>query len=139
MEEMSLLVIGAVCLVGSVVGGSFKIFNIIEIPMLNSKLRQIMLGVLGLALMSPESYSKIKNLQNNHRCDQYAEAAIDQFNQGKAISCPIKGERWHNDFAKHQGWCLTQSDSSAQSEIKVRVNELDICQSKRGKGKKTLL
>ena len=61
--ETILLTTGLVCLIAAIVGGGLKAFNI-ELPGIASVTRQILLGALGLSLLSvsllPEIFSEDK-------------------------------------------------------------------------------
>ena len=64
----------------------------------------------------------------NEKCEQYAHRALDQFRiMQKAPKCrvPIDG-RWHTDYKRHYGWCLT-SQGTWRNEMKIRDNHLDRC------------
>ncbi len=129
-DEQQFLLMGVTSLAAAIAGGGFKFVGI-EIPLLNSIKRQLLLGLLGVALICPIIYSKIIEAKGATRCEDYAKSAIEQFETGVKQSCKMEGERWHNNFAGHQGWCLTQGKASIESEFNERDKELSKC------GKKT--
>lgn len=123
----NILYAGLACVAAAIVGGGLKIFGI-EIPLLNSIQRQVLLALFGLILISPSAYSKIKTYKVSSQCDAYAKTAVDQFDENIKLNCNQVGNRWHNNFAGHQGWCLTQSINAIQSETNERNKVLASCQ-----------
>ena len=126
MENINLLFMGSSCVAAAVVGGGLKIFGV-EIPLLCSIKRQILLGLFGLGLISPVGYPEIIKFNKTFQCEKYAKLAVEQFDENLKWSCRQTGDRWHNNFAGHQGWCLTQTPASTDSEIDVRRKALDSC------------
>ncbi len=126
MESGNLFVMGISCVAGAIVGGGFRIFGI-EIPLLSSIQRQVLLGLLGFGLISPTAYFEFKTINETHQCELYAKEAVEQFDENMRRGCGQVGERWHNIYAGHKGWCLTQSNGSFQNEFNERKNALESC------------
>ncbi|MDD3846396.1 MAG: hypothetical protein PHC90_08545 [Syntrophorhabdaceae bacterium] len=63
-------------------------------------------------------------------CQKYASTAVSQNQQNLAKKCGYKGARWTGDYQGHYKWCLGNQQSVADSETKVRADELNRCQSK---------
>ncbi len=127
MEHINLLISGVFCVVVAIVGGGLKVSGI-EIPLLSSIQRQVLLGFFGVGLIiSPIAYSKIIVYKETYQCDQYAKTAVEQFDENLKRGCGQMGERWHNVYAGHQGWCLIQSKGSITNETEERKKALLTC------------
>jgi hypothetical protein len=126
VDNNQLLVIGVICVAVAIVGGGLRISGI-EIPLLSSIQRQVLLALLGFGLLSPAAYSTIKDYKVSHECQSYTKEAIQQFDENIEHSCRQKGERWHNAYERHYGWCLTQPKGNTQNESAARGKALANC------------
>jgi hypothetical protein len=126
METNNLLIMGVSCLAAAIAGGGLRFFGL-EIPLLSSMQRQVLLGMLGLGLISPTAYSELATINKTHQCELYADEAVSQYDVNIDHICGLVGERWHDVYAGHKGWCLTQSDGSIQNESSERKKALESC------------
>lgn len=126
MESNNILIMGVSCLVAAIVGGGLRFFGF-EMPLLSSMQRQVLLGLLGLGLISPTALSEFISLNKSHQCELYANEAVKQYAENKDRGCGLVGNRWHDLHAGHKGWCLKQSDGSLENESNERKKALENC------------
>ncbi|MGK7898797.1 MAG: hypothetical protein AB4372_35580 [Xenococcus sp. (in: cyanobacteria)] len=60
-------------------------------------------------------------------CAIYSKTAVAQNEQNKNHGCGFTGLRWSSDEESHKGWCNRVSQSLADRETEVRVEELLKC------------
>lgn len=126
MDYDSFLLTGISCEIAAIVGGGLKMCGI-EIPLLRSMQRQVLLGLMGMVLITPAAYSEIKTLIKADECAEYANTALKQHEENLSRKCRQTGERWHDNYAGHFGWCQTQEEESISSETDVRRKILESC------------
>jgi hypothetical protein len=102
VEYDSFLITGISCEIAAIVGGGLRIFGI-EIPLLKSMQRQVLLGLMGIVLISPTAYAHIKTLIKANGCADYANTALKQHEENLTRKCRQTGERWHDNYAGHFG------------------------------------
>lgn len=123
MENNLLIIMGIGCIVAAIIGGGFRFFEM-EIPLINSIKRQILLGLFGLVLISP---TVNPNGLTHFKYDRYARVAVDQQKKNLKLGCNLAGDRWHDNVDGHYNWCLGQSNGSSKQEIDIRKSKLDAC------------
>lgn len=126
MESNNILIMGVSCLVAAIAGGGLRFFGL-EMPLLSSMQRQVLLGLLGLGLISPTALSEFKTFNQSHQCELYANEAVQQYAENIDRGCGLVGDRWHNLHAGHKGWCLEQSEGGIKNESIERSKALESC------------
>jgi hypothetical protein len=121
--ENSFLVLGIACVVVAIVGGGLRVFSV-DVPLISSSKRQVLLGLFGLILISPVvNPDTIIHL----KCDRYSQVAIAQNTTNLKVHCGLSGSRWHDKYAGHYAWCLNQTIANPKYEIDTRKSALDNC------------
>ncbi|SJM96284.1 hypothetical protein CRENPOLYSF2_960004 [Crenothrix polyspora] len=121
--ESNLLIMGVGCVVAAIIGGGFRFFGM-DVPLINSIKRQMLLGLFGLVLISP---TVNPNGLTHFKCDRYARVAIEQHKKNLKLGCNLVGIRWHDNFEGHYNWCLSQSNGISKYEMDLRKSKLDDC------------
>ncbi len=58
-------------------------------------------------------------------CQNYATAAVIQFNRMQQLNLGCTGFRWHNWHDGHYQWCRRVSEQSARSEARTRARAIN--------------
>ena len=123
MVDNSFLLIGITCVVVAIIGGGLHVFGK-KIPLLDSTMRQTLLGLFGLVIIipivNPGGLTRFK-------CDRYARVAVDQHKKNLKLGCSLTGNRWHDNFDSHYNWCLDYSSDIPKHEMDARKSVLDNC------------
>ncbi len=61
------------------------------------------------------------------RCQKYASTAVSQNRENQLRRCGYTGARWTGDYQGHYKWCMSASQSLADSETMARANALRQC------------
>jgi hypothetical protein len=71
-------------------------------------------------------------------CERYALSAVGQYGEYKQHGCGRSGERWHDNYQNHYGWCLAVQPAEMIAHQKSREEELTRCRGARDPGKPPL-
>lgn len=66
-----------------------------------------------------------------YECRQYAEKAVQQYNESIKRGCKYTGARWNGNYETHYQWCLSIRGEYVRynAETQVRKNGLQKCSS----------
>ena len=60
-------------------------------------------------------------------CDQYAKTAVNQNEENLKRNCGYKGDQWQSNYSNHFDWCMVYDRGVADSEKRLRDEELKRC------------
>lgn len=64
---------------------------------------------------------------NQQRCKQYANTAVNQHQININKKCGFTGRAWSNNYTGHYNWCLSASENAAHQETQARKISIDNC------------
>ena len=68
------------------------------------------------------------------RCDEYAKAAVDQYDKARRAECGFTGRHWHQSYRIHYQWCLKVDPWDIRNETDMRAHALKRCLAQSGTG-----
>ena len=66
------------------------------------------------------------------RCDQYARTAVAQNEENLSRRCGYTGSRWQSNYRVHYNWCANTQRNFADSETRIRAEDLRRCRGRTG-------
>jgi hypothetical protein len=84
-----------------------------------------LLGAICLILMG--AVAGPARAESDAVCRQYAQAAVNAFEQVRSRGCPLSNARWQGNYDSHYGWCLQAPAEWVQLETRHRENHLRVC------------
>jgi len=68
-----------------------------------------------------------RQVDNSTYCAQYAQTAVDQYQQNQQRQCGFEGSRWSNDKEGQMQWCMAVSVEITARENQARQRALASC------------
>jgi len=71
--------------------------------------------------------SGVARAESDAVCRQYAQKAVNAFNESRALDCRLADGRWNGNAEGHYQWCRGATSGGVAWEEKARANKLRVC------------